>query len=68
MTFFIISQPVLHLDNIPTWLAIVISIVLGVIGAILTQLIVVPMQKRKIAKLLRAKDPVKFQFEDSVGE
>ncbi|KAM7354882.1 na[+]-dependent inorganic phosphate cotransporter type III [Cochliomyia hominivorax] len=56
----------LYMDNIPTWLAVTVSIGLGLLVAILTQLLVVPMQKRKIAKQLRAKNPVKFQFEDSV--
>uniref|UniRef100_A0A1A9WE10 Phosphate transporter n=1 Tax=Glossina brevipalpis TaxID=37001 RepID=A0A1A9WE10_9MUSC len=56
----------LYMDNIPTWLAVSASLLLGLFVAILTQLIVVPWQKRKIAKKLRAKNPVKFQFEDSV--
>uniref|UniRef100_A0A1I8Q5C3 Phosphate transporter n=1 Tax=Stomoxys calcitrans TaxID=35570 RepID=A0A1I8Q5C3_STOCA len=56
----------LYMDNIPTWLAVTVSLGLGLLVAILTQLILVPVQKRKIAKQLRAKNPVKFQFEDSV--
>lgn len=56
------------MDNIPTWLAVTVSICLGLLVAILTHLVIVPMQKRKIAKQLRAKNPVKFQFEDSVGK
>ncbi|XP_036326169.1 sodium-dependent phosphate transporter 1-A-like [Rhagoletis pomonella] len=56
----------LYMDNIPTWIAICSSIALGLIVALLTQLIVVPIQKRKIAKQLRAQNPVKFNFEDSV--
>uniref|UniRef100_T1PEY2 Phosphate transporter n=1 Tax=Musca domestica TaxID=7370 RepID=T1PEY2_MUSDO len=56
----------LYMDNIPTWLAVTVSVALGLLVAILTQLVLVPMQKRKIAKQLRAKNPVKFQFEDSV--
>lgn len=56
------------MDNIPTWMAVTVSIGLGLLMAILTQLLIVPMQKRKIAKQLRAKNPVKFQFEDSVGK
>lgn len=56
------------MDNIPTWLAFVISISLGLLVALLTQLVVVPIQKRKIAKQLRAKNPVKFTFDDSVGK
>ncbi|XP_065360247.1 sodium-dependent phosphate transporter 2 [Calliphora vicina] len=56
----------LYMDNIPTWLAVTVSIAMGLLVAILTHLLIVPMQKRKIAKQLRAKNPVKFQFEDSV--
>uniref|UniRef100_A0A1B0FET6 Phosphate transporter n=1 Tax=Glossina morsitans morsitans TaxID=37546 RepID=A0A1B0FET6_GLOMM len=56
----------LYMDNIPTWLAVSASLLLGLFVAILTQLIVVPWQKRKINKKLRAKNPVKFQFEDSI--
>ncbi|XP_073837481.1 na[+]-dependent inorganic phosphate cotransporter type III [Musca autumnalis] len=56
----------LYMDNIPTWLAVTVSVALGLLVAILTHLVLVPMQKRKIAKHLRAKNPVKFQFEDSV--
>ncbi|KAL9902274.1 sodium-dependent phosphate transporter 2 isoform X2 [Glossina fuscipes] len=56
----------LYMDNIPTWLAVSASLLLGLFVAILTQLIIVPWQKRKIAKKLSAKNPVKFQFEDSI--
>ncbi|KAI8126782.1 hypothetical protein FF38_10371 [Lucilia cuprina] len=56
----------LYMDNIPTWLAVTVSIALGLLVAILTQLVVVPMQKRKIAKQLRARKPVQFHFEPSV--
>lgn len=55
------------MDNIPTGIAIGASIGLSLLVALLTQLIVVPIQKRKIAKQLRAQNPVKFNFEDSVG-
>ncbi|XP_011176497.2 sodium-dependent phosphate transporter 2 [Zeugodacus cucurbitae] len=56
----------LYMDNIPTGIAIGGSIALSLLVALLTQLIVVPIQKRKIAKQLRAQNPVKFNFEDSV--
>ncbi|XP_023303176.2 sodium-dependent phosphate transporter 2 [Lucilia cuprina] len=56
----------LYMDNIPTWLAVTVSIALGLLVAILTQLVVVPKQKRKIAKQLRARKPVQFHFEPSV--
>ncbi|XP_050333918.1 sodium-dependent phosphate transporter 2 [Bactrocera neohumeralis] len=56
----------LYMDNIPTGIAIGASVALSLLVALLTQLIVVPIQKRKIAKQLRAQNPVKFNFEDSV--
>ncbi|XP_018790217.1 PREDICTED: sodium-dependent phosphate transporter 1-B [Bactrocera latifrons] len=56
----------LYMDNIPTGVAIGTSVALSLLVALLTQLIVVPIQKRKIAKQLRAQNPVKFNFEDSV--
>lgn len=60
---------VLYMDNIPTWIGIVSSIGLGLVVAVLTQLCVVPMQKRKIAKKMKNnRQPVKFIFDDSVGK
>lgn len=60
---------VLHMDNIPTWIAVVSSIGLGLVVAVLTQLCIVPMQKRKIAKKMKNnRQPVKFTFDDSVGK
>lgn len=56
------------MDNIPTWIAITSSIIFGLVVALITQLFIVPWQKRKIAKQLRTRDPVKFNFEDSVGK
>ncbi|XP_017081090.1 sodium-dependent phosphate transporter 2 [Drosophila eugracilis] len=56
----------LYMDNIPTWIALTASFGLSLLVALLTQLIVVPLQRRKIAKRLRAENPVKFNFEDSV--
>lgn len=38
----------LYMDNIPTWLALVISGSLGLLVAVLVQLFVVPWQKKKI--------------------
>lgn len=38
----------LHMDNIPTWVALVGSLSLGIVVGILVQLIVVPWQRRKI--------------------
>ncbi|KAL5293151.1 SLC20A2 family protein [Megaselia abdita] len=57
----------LYMDNIPTWIGVVSSIGLGLVVAVLTQLCIVPMQKRKIAKKLKNnRQPVKFTFDDSV--
>ncbi|KAH8258782.1 hypothetical protein KR038_009388 [Drosophila bunnanda] len=56
----------LYMDNIPTWIAVAVSLGLSLLVALLTQLVVVPLQRRKIAKRLRAENPVKFNFEDSV--
>ncbi|XP_016995631.2 sodium-dependent phosphate transporter 2 [Drosophila takahashii] len=56
----------LYMDNIPTWIALTASFGLSLLVAVLTQLVVVPLQRRKIAKRLRAENPVKFNFEDSV--
>ncbi|XP_017844583.1 sodium-dependent phosphate transporter 1 [Drosophila busckii] len=56
----------LYMDNIPTWIAVSTSMGLSLLVALLTQLVVVPLQRRSIAKKLRAEQPVKFNFEDSV--
>ncbi|XP_034481481.1 sodium-dependent phosphate transporter 1 [Drosophila innubila] len=56
----------LYMDNIPTWIALTASVGLSLLVALLTQLVVVPLQRRSIAKKLRAQNPVKFNFEDSV--
>lgn len=56
------------MDNIPTWIALTVSVGLSLLVALLTQLVVVPLQRRSIAKKLRAQNPVKFNFEDSVGK
>lgn len=46
LTFYPIV--VLYMDNIPTWLALVVSVSIGLIVGILVQLFVVPWQRRKI--------------------
>ncbi|XP_017090167.2 sodium-dependent phosphate transporter 2 [Drosophila bipectinata] len=56
----------LYMDNIPAWIALSASLGLSLLVAMLTQMVVVPLQRRKIAKRLRAENPVKFNFEDSV--
>lgn len=59
---------VLHMDNIPTWVALTISSTVAVIVAILVQLVVVPWQKKKILGESKTGQPVKFTFGDSDGE
>ncbi|ALC48446.1 CG42575 [Drosophila busckii] len=56
----------LYMDNIPTWIAVSASVCLSLLVALLTQLVVVPLQRRSIAKKLNAEQPVKFNVEDSV--
>ncbi|KAH8411124.1 hypothetical protein KR222_003843 [Zaprionus bogoriensis] len=56
----------LYMDNIPAWIALSGSVGLSLVVALLTQLVVVPLQRRTISKKLRAHNPVKFNFEDSV--
>lgn len=55
---------VLHMDNIPTWLAITISIAIGLVVAIIVQLVIVPWQRRKIIGRTTG-EPVKFTINDS---
>lgn len=51
------------MDNIVTWVAILISVIFSVIVAVLVQLLVVPWQQRKITE----KCAVKFSIADSTG-
>lgn len=53
---------VLHMDNIPTWKAVSISLGIALLVALLVQFILVPMQRRKIMG-----QPVHFTFGDSDG-
>lgn len=54
---------VLLMDNIVTWVAILISVIFSVIVAVLVQLLVVPWQQRQIIE----KCAVKFSIADSTG-
>lgn len=58
---------VLYMDNVPTWLAFVISSAVGVIVAILVQIFVVPWQRKMILGESKNGQPVKFTFGDSDG-
>jgi solute carrier family 20 (sodium-dependent phosphate transporter) len=56
------------MDNISTWVAVVISSVVSIIVAILVQVIIVPWQRKKILGQSTNGEPVKFTFGDSDGE
>lgn len=45
------------MENIPTWLAVSVSLALGLLTVILTRIFVVPMLKRKIARLNTYRNP-----------
>uniref|UniRef100_A0A336K9H5 Phosphate transporter n=1 Tax=Culicoides sonorensis TaxID=179676 RepID=A0A336K9H5_CULSO len=54
----------LHMDNIPLYIAIVVSLGIALVIAVLVQAVVVPWQKRKILGVDR-KGKAKFTFGDS---
>lgn len=56
------------MDDIPTWVALVISSVVAVTVAILVQFFIVPWQKKKILGQTKDGKPVKFTFGDSDGK
>lgn len=53
------------MDNIPTWLAITISLSIGVAVAIVVQLVIVPWQRRKVLEHIKSGGPVQFSIDDS---
>lgn len=56
----------LYMDNIPWWIALLASLAVGVVVAILIQIFVVPAQKKKILKrTTQGNKPVKFTLEGS---
>lgn len=55
------------MDNIPTWVALLISSVASLIVGVLVQTIVVPWQRKKILGESKNGQPVKFMFGDSDG-
>lgn len=59
---------VLYMNNIPTWVALVASLIVGIVAAILVQLFIVPWQRKKILGQSQAKKPVKFTIEGSSGK
>lgn len=55
---------VLHMDNIPAWVALLISLSVGLVVAILVQLFIVPWQRRKVLGQSKASGkPVKFTID-----
>lgn len=56
------------MDNIPTWIAFVVSAAVGISVAILVQLIIVPWQRKKILGQNSNGKPVNFTFGDSDGK
>jgi hypothetical protein len=56
------------MDNIPTWVAVVISTTVAIVVGILVQVVIVPWQRKKILGGSKNGQPVKFTFGDSDGE
>lgn len=60
---------VLHMDGIPAWVALLISLSVGCLVALLVQLFVVPWQRRKVLGQSKAsKKPVKFTIDGGDGK
>lgn len=55
------------MDNIPTYVAVIIASVTSLVVAILVQVIIVPWQRKKILGESQNGQPVKFTFGDSDG-
>lgn len=55
----------LNLDNIPTWIVLLVSISVALVTGILVQLYMVPWQRRKILSQPNTTNPVQFTFGDS---
>lgn len=51
------------MDNIPTWMALTISAGVGLLIAVLVQVVLVPLHRRQILNR-----PVEFTFGDSDGK
>ncbi|XP_054273234.1 sodium-dependent phosphate transporter 2 isoform X2 [Macrosteles quadrilineatus] len=52
----------LYMDNIPTWVAVVISLVLGITSALVVQLVLVPWQRSKILEMMGTATKADVQF------
>lgn len=56
------------MDNVPTWIALLISLGIGIGVAVLVQLFIVPWQRRKVLGQQKGGRPVKFTIEGSSGK
>lgn len=57
------------MDGIPAWVALLVSLGVGLLVALLVQLFVVPWQRRKVLGQSKAsKKPVKFTIDGGEGE
>lgn len=57
------------MDNIPTWIAFLVSLGLGLVVAILVQIFIVPWQRRKVLGQSNGPSgPVKFTIDGSGGK
>lgn len=56
------------MDNIPTYIAFLVSLGLGLILAIVVQIFLVPRQRRKVLGQSKTGKPVKFTIDGSVGK
>lgn len=56
------------MDNIPTYVAVIIASVTSLVVAVLVQIVIVPWQRKKILGESRNGHPVKFTFGDSDGK
>ncbi|XP_053657607.1 sodium-dependent phosphate transporter 2 [Anopheles marshallii] len=58
----------LYMDNIPVWVALVVSLTLGFTVGILVRLIIVPWQRRKIINGSDGANKTEFMLGDSDGD
>ncbi|XP_050068959.1 sodium-dependent phosphate transporter 1-A [Anopheles maculipalpis] len=58
----------LYMDNIPLWVALVVSLTLGLIVLIMVRMVIVPWQRRKIINGLDGANKTEFTLGDSDGD
>lgn len=67
-TFSIVHDgpKLLYMDNVPLWMAAAISVSVGLLAAILIQLVVVPWQRKRISEEMKVEQPpVNFNIGES---